>query len=210
MRSTPWRLAPAKRYHAGAGGPPFRPGISGVIPLRKVRRPARGFATTGAVDPQAFTDGRTRETAIRRDGLGRWWNGDDAITHPNLVRAFEGWIDRADDGRYCLKNDINWAYVTLEGPPFFVRAVRVEGGNLRLTLSGGEEELLAEETLVETPDGVLYAQVRGGKFLAQFDRSAVQALASWVGEDAEGPYLAVGDRVVRPRRVDVAPDDQKP
>ena len=37
---------------------------------------------------------------IRRDAQGRWWNGGEAIAHPLLTRAFDAWIERADDGPF--------------------------------------------------------------------------------------------------------------
>ena len=33
------------------------------------------------MDPAQFLQGRTRETEIRRDARGRWFNGEDRIDH---------------------------------------------------------------------------------------------------------------------------------
>src|SRR5262249_38727988 len=109
---------------------------------------------------------------------------------------------RADDGRYCLRNDINWAYVAVEGPALFVRATRVDdAGNLQLTLSDDRSEPLRPETLRQGPDGALYCDARDGRFVARFDRFAMQQLESVLREDGEGVYLALGDRRIRPRTV---------
>ena len=89
------------------------------------------------MDPAQFLQGRTRETEIRRDARGRWFNGTDRITHPNLVQSFDGWIDRAEDGRFCLSNAINWAYVEIEGPPYAVKDVDASSEGVVLHLSGG-------------------------------------------------------------------------
>lgn len=126
------------------------------------------------MDPNAWLKGRTRETSIRRDARGRWFNGDEAITHPRLVEALDSWIERAEDGRFCLKNDINWAYIALEGSPFRVRRVVSAEPAPLLLLSGGLRESLRPETLRLDSEGRLHCRVRGdldAAFLpqAQFD-----------------------------------------
>ncbi|MCA9528709.1 MAG: hypothetical protein KC543_01085 [Myxococcales bacterium] len=144
-------------------------------------------------------EGRTRETAIRRDAAGRWWNGADRIAHPNLTRSFDGWVDRAEDGRFCLSNDINWAYVAIEGPAYFVRSARVEpSGAVELELSGGRQERLRAVTLRHGADGALWCDVRDGRCPARFDTHAVAQLAGVVGEDARGVYLDLGGERVYP------------
>jgi hypothetical protein len=152
------------------------------------------------MDPNSFISGRSRETTIRRDAQGRWFSDEQPLDHPNLCRAFDSWLDIAEDGRYCLKNDINWAYVTIEGPPLFVRSVRLEPlGAVFLALSNGSEELLNVASLRQGPDGALYCDARNGRFAARFDRSAMQQLESVLKEDEHGVYLALGTQRVRPR-----------
>lgn len=146
--------------------------------------------------------GLTRETEIRRDGAGRWWNGVDRIDHPKVVHAFESWVDVADDGRFCLKNDINWAYVAIEGPPVFVRALELDGDTVSLRLSGGGQEPLDAHSLREGPDGALYCDVRGGRLAARFTREAAQGLANLLEEDDEGVFLRIGGEQIRPPTVD--------
>jgi hypothetical protein len=154
------------------------------------------------MDPTSFLSGASRETTIRRDSLGRWSQDGQSLDHPNLVRAFDRWVDRADDGRYCLRNDINWAYITLEGPPLFVRAVRFEPGSpLTLMLSDESTEPLAVGTLRQGPDGALYCDARDGRLTARFERHAMQQLESLLGEDDQGVYLALAGQRVRPRLV---------
>lgn len=149
------------------------------------------------MNPEDLAEGRTRETAIRREANGKWWNGEDPIEHPNLVRSFESWIARAEDGRYCLSNDINWAYFALEGPPFFVRAVKLDDGAVTLLLSGDLEEPLDPKTLRQGEDGSLWCDVRGG-LAARFDNHAMGQLADVVGEDGDGPYVTVAGTKHRP------------
>lgn len=150
------------------------------------------------MDPNELLQGRSRETTIARDAQGRWFHDGQPLEHANLVRSFEGWIERADDGRYCLKNDINWAYFTLEGPAYFVRALHVEPNAVRVTLSGGAEEALELATLRQGTDGALYCNVRGGSLVARFDRHVQAQLEDLVSEDADGVYLALGGHKVRP------------
>lgn len=155
------------------------------------------------MDPSQVMAGFTRETQIRRDARGRWFNGEDPIDHPLLVRAFDGWVDRAEDGRMCLTNDINWAYIEVEGPPYWVRGVEGGGDGVRLRLSGDLEEPLDPATLRQDAEGALYCSVRGGRCAARFDRYAADRLVELAGgEDDEGPYLELGGRRIRPEVAD--------
>lgn len=155
------------------------------------------------VDPASMLKGRTRETKIRRDAEGRWFNDGVEVTHPLLKEAFDRWLVRApdDSGRYCLSNDINWAYVAIEGPPRFVRRVKVEGAQVRMVLSNGEEAQLELSSLRQGPDGALYCRAPG-ELVARFDRHAMMQLAPWIAEDEEGVHLAIDGRVVRPELVE--------
>lgn len=149
-------------------------------------------------------EGRSRETAIRRDAQGRWWNGEVEITHPALTRAFDAWIDRAEDERYCLRNEVNWAYVTIEGAPIVARgaSVRTTPPEIWLALSDGREERLDLETLREDRDGTWYCDVRGGTIPCRLDGRAVAALADCLETDATGSVqITLGAIRVRPARV---------
>lgn len=151
------------------------------------------------MEPDQFLSGRTRETKIRRDALGRWFDGDEPLEHLNLTRAFDQWLDRAEDGRYCLRNDINWAYVTIEGAPLFVRSVHLDGSSVpTLTFSDTKQAPLAVHTLRQGPDGALYCDARDGSWVAQFERHAQQQLEPVLREDDTGVYLALGTEKVRP------------
>ena len=153
------------------------------------------------LDPASVLKGRTRETKIRRDAAGLWFNGEDKITHLLVSRAFDRWLVPAPDGsgRWCLSNDINWAYIELEGPPRFVRSVSL-GDPVTLTLSDGAEVPLDIETLRHGPDDALYCDVPGG-MVARFDRAAAVSLADLLGEDEQGVFLEVGSSIVRPPHV---------
>jgi hypothetical protein len=160
------------------------------------------------VEPGEFLQGRTRETTIVRDALGRWFQDGEPLEHANLTRAFDRWVARAEDGRYCLKNDINWAYFTLEGPPFFVRSLQVGArGEVTLLLSNDAREPLRPNTLRADAAGALYCDVADGSMAARFDRHAATQLEALIGEDARGIYLDVGGQRVHPK---VVSDPLKP
>ncbi len=150
------------------------------------------------MDPAQFLQGRTRETEIRRDARGRWFNGSDRIEHPKLVRSFDAWIDRAEDGRFCLSNAINWAYVQIDGPAYFVKDVVASDEGIELLLSGELREPLDSATLRQGPEGALWCGVREGRCPARFDNHAVSKLSDWIGEDEQGVFLQVGAHKVRP------------
>jgi len=150
------------------------------------------------MDPAGFLKGRTRETTILRDAEGRWFHDGEPLDHPNLTRAFDSWVELADDGRYCLKNDINWAYITLQGAAHFVRSLRIDGDDVYLSLSSGREEKLAPQTLRQNEHDVLYCDVGGGRLSARFDRHAATQLSELLGEDDDGVYVRIGGRRHRP------------
>ena len=150
------------------------------------------------MDPAGYLQGRTRETTIRRDAEGRWFHDGDPLEHPNLIRSFDRWIERAEDGRYCLRNDINWAYVAIEGAPLFVRALRFDGDVAWLVLSNDRDERLVPDTLRQSADGALHCDVANGTMVARFDRHAQAQLERVLGEDERGVYLALDGRRVRP------------
>jgi hypothetical protein len=153
------------------------------------------------MDPAQFLQGRSRETEIRRDARGRWFNGEDEISHPILARSFDGWVDRAEDGRFCLSNSINWAYVEIEGPAYFVKDVEPGAEGLGLLLSGDLRELLDPASLCQGPEGALWCAVRQGRCPARFDNHAVSKMSDGIGEDDDGIYVQIGGQKVRPPEV---------
>lgn len=145
--------------------------------------------------------GWTRETRIRRDANGRWYDGDEPIDHRNITRAFDRWIERAPDGRLCLRNDIHWVYVEVDGPPVFVRVATIVDGRVQLELSDGRVEWLEPNTLRQGPDDALYCDVREGSLAARFDRSAQMVFADVLDEDEQGVFVRLDGASLRPPRV---------
>jgi hypothetical protein len=145
--------------------------------------------------------GFSRETTIVRDAAGRWSQDGVPLEHANLVRAFDAWVDRADDGRLCLRNALGWAYVTIEGAPLFVRSLTILDDGVMLRLSDGREEPLAPDTLRVGPDGALHCDARGGRLAARFDRHAQGQLAALLEEDDDGVFLVLDGRRIEPPTV---------
>ena len=150
----------------------------------------------------AILQGWSRETTLVRDAEGRWFHDGQPLDQRNLERAFDRWVGRADDGRYCLKNAINWAYITLHGAPFFVRAVRIEPGE-RVVLLLSDDRLLPLRPASLRLDhvGALYCDAGDG-MTARFDRHAAVQLEPLIAEDAQGIYLRLEGARVRPPVVD--------
>ncbi len=188
------------------GAPPrLRVDAVGAAPVRVAdgSRVVAADPTVGRMPAGAFVPppGFSRETTIVRDAAGRWSQDGVPLEHANLVRAFDAWVDRAEDGRLCLRNELGWAYVTIEGAPLFVRAVSIEGDHVRLRLSDGREEPLDPGTLRLGPDDALYCDARGGRLAARFDRHAQVQLGALLDEDDAGVHLRVDGLRVTPQAV---------
>ena len=139
--------------------------------------------------------GYSRETRIRRDARGRWFDDGEPIQHVGIERAFDRWIDRAEDGRYILKNSVNWAYVEIEGAPLFVRQVVLDAQGAQLVLSDQRVERLQPATLRQAGDGTLYCTAREGLLAAAFDRAAIMQLGDALDEDEAGVCVVLaGER----------------
>jgi hypothetical protein len=89
-------------------------------------------------------------------------------------------------------------YFTLQGPPFFVRSLKISGASIELTLSGGEKEILDPSTLRQDNEGRLFCNVRNGGFTALFTPHAMMMLWPYVSEDEQGTYLRIGHNQFRP------------
>ncbi len=157
------------------------------------------------MDPaEMLARGFTRETTITRNAAGQWFQGGQALEHAGVSASFDGWIDRAPDGRFCLINNINWAFVQIEGPPYFVRSAQLGEGAVTLHLSGGHVEPLDATTLRIDVQGALWCDVRDGRVPARFDNhAACQLEPLMVADDNDhGVAFAIGEDRYVPRMVD--------
>lgn len=140
--------------------------------------------------------GRSRESQIRLDAAGRFWNGGVPVDHSGMAKAFASWISRhPDDGRYILTNGYDWTYFTVEDAPFLVRSLAVAGERATVCLSDGTEEPLDPSSLAAGDGDALYLAVKGGRFEARFTPAAQKALVDLVVEGEEGvPCVELGGR----------------
>jgi hypothetical protein len=154
--------------------------------------------------------GFSRETTIRRTADGVWYHDGLPVEHDGVRRAFDAWVDRAENGRYILKNESNWAYVAVEGAPVFVLHARRSGDGIDLSLSDGRVETLAVDSLREDRGGMLYCTVRGGRLAARFTRNALMDLEATLTEEDGRVVMQLGEITVRWPVVDdplVAPSE---
>jgi hypothetical protein len=144
----------------------------------------------------ALPFGLSRETKIRIDRDGRFWNEESPITHEALARSLAGWVDvDPESGRYILRNSVNWAFVTVEDAPLVVKAF--DRNAAEVTISDGATEPLDLATLRLDADDVPYCDVRGGKLPARFSRSAAYALLEDAKLEDDGRVLVDGREVRR-------------
>lgn len=137
--------------------------------------------------------GATRETTIRVDAQGQFWHDGQPVTHPGLARSFAQWVDvDPESGRYILKNDVNWAFITVDDAPLVARAATVSGDAVLLSLSDGTSEPLDPATLRVEPGDVPYCDVRGGKLPAKLLPGAAFVVLEWLG-DREPRRVARGE-----------------
>jgi len=138
--------------------------------------------------------GRSRESRIVLDELGRFWNGPALIDHEAMATAFASWIaTHPDDGRLILTNGYDWTYFTVKDAPFFVRHVEGTPAGPVLRLFDGTEELIDPATVTISDAGVLYARVKGGRFEARFSRAAQAQMVDAIVEGRDGsPHVRAG------------------
>jgi len=105
-----------------------------------------------------------------------WYHDGERITHPRIVEAFNAGLVPTDDGRFQLHIGNDWAYVTVEGPAYAVTGIEPGPRTLTLRLSDRTTESLDPSTVVLDPEGVLTAEVKGGRARARFSRDAQFAL----------------------------------
>lgn len=144
--------------------------------------------------------GRSRESKIVLDERGRFWNGPFLIDHDAMSRAFASWIRRhPDDGRFVLTNGYDWTYFTVKDAPFFVRGVHGESdGGVGLELFDGTVEALDPTSISVSEDGVLFAMVKGGEYLARFLQPAQTQMTDFIDEGTAGePCLRVSGKTYR-------------
>lgn len=150
-------------------------------------------ATEGGPGDAAPPAGWSRESGVVLDAAGRFRVGGAPVAHEGLARALAGWIDRAPDGRWILRNAVHWAYLTVEGAPLHARRARVEAAPPRvvLELTSGEEVGLEPGSLREAADGALIGRAAPSGWDVRLGPRAALDLAPWLVAGADGD-LGVG------------------
>lgn len=141
--------------------------------------------------------GRSRESDIVVDELGRFWHAGQRVSHPRMARAFASWLGRhPDNGRYVLNNGYDWSYLRVMDAPLAVTAVGERSGNLAIELSDGTREPLVEP-IWEGKNGAVYTQVRHGWLTARFQPAAQAELGRWLTERDGSFWLECGAERLR-------------
>ncbi len=141
--------------------------------------------------------GRSRESSIVLDALGRFWHEGEKIEHRGMARAFASWIRlHPDDGRFILSNGYDWTYITVEDVPYFVDAVSHRpNGEVMLQLSDGSEEAMDPASLSVGADNAAYARVKAGTYEARFRQEAQNALMPLLEPGPDGaPVIQLGGK----------------
>jgi hypothetical protein len=152
-------------------------------------------------------EGRSRESTIRIDRLGRFFHDGQEVEHAKLAKALASWISRhPDNGRYILTNGYDWTYFEVEDVPFFIRSVRdarATGRGFLAELNDGSEEELQPEELEILDDGGVRTKVKrgapGGPYDAKFARAALVDLGEYLDQSPDGA-LTLGGRILGENR----------
>ena len=145
--------------------------------------------------------GRSRESHIVLDELGRFWNGPNLIEHDAMATAFASWITtHPDDGRFVLTNGYDWTYFTVRDAPFLVRHVEQAPEGARLRLFDGTEEALDPSSVTVSAEGVLYVRVKGGRFEARLAPPAQKEMVGLLDEGEDGAAVVRVDGKAYPVR----------
>jgi hypothetical protein len=128
---------------------------------------------------------------LRIDKEGRWFYGDEEITHRKTYLLYCRHLTRDESGRIILRIGQEQCPVEVEDVPFVVKTldfILSDKGKLKsiwLTLNDETREQLNPGTLHIGLVNVPYCQVRGGVFEARFSRSAYQLLLPYIQHDEE-------------------------
>jgi hypothetical protein len=170
----------------------------------------RPTKTDHVSDAELERFGLSRETNLVLDREGNFFAGSEPVAHPGIAAGFARWIERSDEGRYVLRNDLHYVYLEVQGAPLHARGARIEDAGVVLELTGGDEELLRPETLRCDQDGVLYASGRDGTWPIRLAPRAAMDLESCLDEDEAGEvgFLWAGEHFAIPS-VDEPLSDQR-
>lgn len=157
------------------------------------------------LDPEVLERLRRGVPLVLHEG-GRWWLGDEPVTHPGVHQALLAGLDVSERGEPIVALGSQWCYVSVRDTPLRVIAVELEAQPPRLRLDDGRVVALELASLVEDDDRGLRCTVpsqrSGAALRARFTNRAQADLAprlSW-DEQAGAAVLTLGaTRHVIPR-----------
>ncbi|MDZ7378913.1 MAG: DUF1285 domain-containing protein [candidate division KSB1 bacterium] len=132
---------------------------------------------------------------FRKDG--RWYAGDEPVTHEGLARFFTRYLRRkpSGDGYEIWVDERFHADVDVEDTPYVVtELLATADGQLQVRLNDDSVEPLDPRGLSVAADGAVVCTVKAGQDKARFLRSAQADLASYLEEHDEHWCLHIGGR----------------
>ena len=129
------------------------------------------------------------------DKEGRWFHEGVEITHRLTLDLFSRSLQPDPAGGWRLVVGLEWAPVRVEDTAYTIKRVDLEGERARLHLSDGTVEELAEATLRQNADHVLYCDVKECRFPARFLRPSYYQLMERLIETPEGYAVRLGSRL---------------
>lgn len=139
------------------------------------------------------------ELSFRKDG--KWYADDEVIANRRIADLFSKHIYRDGKGGWVIDIGIDRQPCKVEDTPLVVTSVDGDpASGIKLSVNDGCRDTLDPGTLRVGDDNVLYCRLnRGdrGEMEARFLRSAYYQLAVYTDEDDDGPFLRLGDSVVR-------------
>jgi hypothetical protein len=132
---------------------------------------------------------------LRIDRDGDWYDGDVQVTHPGILANLRANLCRDAEGHFI--QTVVRIPVAVDDAPWVITRLEQRGGELRVQVNDGTEEVIDPAFIRLGPGHVPYCAVKGGAFDARFDRAAAFQLLALADYDevTERGALRVGGRV---------------
>jgi hypothetical protein len=118
---------------------------------------------------------------LRIDRDGEWFDGDEQVTHPGVVKHLREKLSRDEQG-YFIQTRVRIPVEVADAPCVVVRLER-RGDTLHATLSDGTEETIDPATLSIGEANVPYCRVKDQRFEARLSRAAAFQLLALAEPD---------------------------
>lgn len=151
----------------------------------------------GADAEPPWLEAMRRKSGLALTADGQWTWGGHVAENTRVQALFHRGVAVRDDGEVTLHVGKMWTYVKCLGPAYFLRAVRIEGGQGDRVLGrflGDRELALAGAVAGWGPDDRLYLWVDGLPGPAIALREAHQTLLDGVQEGPDGELAIVFPR----------------